>query len=82
MRPNVKFVSAIADAFSNKKMGVNFFFGKKTKPGGGGARGGFGKRPYFSRIFFSAPFPYMTRNQLRVAIECHKGVKVKVVKWC
>ena len=24
----------------------------------------------------------MTRNQLRVAIECHKGVKVKVVKWC
>ena len=23
-----------------------------------------------------------TRNQLRVAIECHKGVKVKVVKWC
>ena len=25
---------------------------------------------------------HMTRNQLRVAIECHKGVKVKVVKWC
>ena len=24
----------------------------------------------------------MTRNQLRVAIECHKGGKVKVVKWC
>ena len=23
-----------------------------------------------------------TRNQLRVAIECQKGVKVKVVKWC
>ena len=22
-----------------------------------------------------------TKNQLRVAIECHKGVKVKVVKW-
>ena len=25
---------------------------------------------------------HKTRNQLRVAIECHKGVKVKVVKWC
>ena len=25
---------------------------------------------------------HRTRNQLRVAIECHKGVKVKVVKWC
>ena len=24
----------------------------------------------------------MTHNQLRVAIECRKGVKVKVVKWC
>ena len=28
------------------------------------------------------PERYTTRNQLRVAIECHKGVKVKVVKWC
>ena len=25
---------------------------------------------------------HKTRNQLRVAIECHKGMKVKVVKWC
>ena len=30
MGPNVKFVSAITDAFSNKKMGVNFFLQKKT----------------------------------------------------
>ena len=43
MGPSVKFVSAIIDAFSNKKMGV---------------RGGFGKRPDFFRIFFSATFPY------------------------
>ena len=25
---------------------------------------------------------HKTHNQLRVAIECRKGVKVKVVKWC
>ena len=25
---------------------------------------------------------HMTRNQLRVAFESRKGVKVKVVKWC
>ena len=43
--------------FSTKKMGVNFFPAKKTKPGGGGARGRFGKSPYFCRIFFCAPFP-------------------------
>ena len=53
MGPNVKFVSAITDAFSNKKMGVNFFLQKKTKRGG--VRGRFGKRPYFCRIFFLHP---------------------------
>ena len=42
--------------FSTKKMGVNFFPAKKTKPGGG-VRGKFGKRPYFCCIFFCAPFP-------------------------
>ena len=31
MGPSVKFVSAIIHAFSNKKMGVNFFHQKKTK---------------------------------------------------
>jgi len=36
MGPNVKFVSAIRDAFSNKKNGGQFFSVKKTKPGGGG----------------------------------------------
>jgi hypothetical protein len=51
MGPNVKFVSAITDAFSNKKMGVNFFRKKKTKPGGEGVRGRFGKRPNFSPFF-------------------------------
>ena len=34
MGPNVKFVSAITDAFSNKKNGGQFFSAKKTKPGG------------------------------------------------
>ena len=36
MGPNVKFVSAITDAFSNKKNGGKFFSAKKTKPEGGG----------------------------------------------
>ena len=44
--------------FFNKKMGVNFFFEKMPNWGGGGARGGFGKRPDFFRFFFCAPFPY------------------------
>ena len=38
MGPNAKFVSAITDAFSDKKMGVNFFPEKKPNPGGGGSR--------------------------------------------
>ena len=35
MGPNVKFISAITDAFSNNKNGGQFFSGKKTKLGGG-----------------------------------------------
>ena len=53
MGPNVKFVSAITDAFSNKKNGGQFFSAKK--PNQGGVRGRFGKRPYFSPFF--EPFP-------------------------
>ena len=53
MGPKVKFVSAITDAFSNKKMGVNFFPQKRPNRGGRGVRGRFGKRPYFCRIFFN-----------------------------
>ena len=40
--------------FSTKKMGVNFFPAKKPKPGGG-VRGRFDKRPYFSPLFFLNP---------------------------
>ena len=39
MGPNVKFVSAITDAFSNKKTGVNFFPKKRPNPGGGSEGG-------------------------------------------
>ena len=39
MGPSVKFVSAIIDAFSNKKMGVNFFTEKDQNAGWGGPRG-------------------------------------------
>ena len=56
MGPSVKFVSAIIDAFSNKKMGVNFFHRKKTKPGRGGggprARGVCQKTTHFSKKNF------------------------------
>ena len=56
MGPNVKFVSAITDAFSNKKNGGQFFPQKRPNRGvGGGGRGGFCKRPYFCRIFFLHP---------------------------
>ena len=48
MGPSVKFVSAIKDAFFNKKNGGQFF----SRENGGGGPGGFGKRPYFSRDFF------------------------------
>ena len=51
--------------FSTKKMGVNFFLGKKTKPGGGrgGSEGGLVKDHTFPEIFFwnpslSHPYPY------------------------
>ena len=72
MGPNVKFVSAITDAFLNKnivrgttdlgpiKMGVNFFFRKKDQTGGGG--GGFGKRPYFCPFFDT--FPYLKSDEI------------------
>ena len=54
MGPNVKFVSAITDAFSNKKMGVNFFPQKKTKRGGG-SEGGLVKDHTFAAFFFLHP---------------------------
>ena len=54
--PSVKFVSAIKDAIFNKKMGVNFLFGKNAKPGGGGSEGGLAKDHTFSG-FILAPFP-------------------------
>ena len=38
MGPNVEFVSAIIDAFSNNKKWGSIFSGKKSKPGGGGPR--------------------------------------------
>ena len=52
MGPSVKFVSAIIDAFSNKKMGVNFFSPIKDQTGGGGSEGGLAKDQTFSGFFF------------------------------
>ena len=55
MGPNVKFVSAITDAFSNKKMGVNFFLQKRPNRGGGGSEGGLVKDHTFAAFFFVHP---------------------------
>ena len=54
MGPNVKFVSAITDAFSNKKMGVNLFPEKRPNPGGG-PEGGLVKDHTFPPFFFLNP---------------------------
>ena len=51
----LKSVSDIIDQFSNKKMGVNFFFGKKTTSAGVGSEGGMVKHHTFPHFF--APFP-------------------------
>ena len=52
MGPSAKFVSAIIDAIF-KKNGGKFFFSEKRPYPGVGVWGGFGKRPYFPRIFFN-----------------------------
>ena len=58
MGPNLKFVLAITDAFSNKKNGGQFFSRKKDQtPGGGGGPGGVWKKTILLPHFFSAPFP-------------------------
>ena len=52
--PSVKFVSAIKDAIFNKKMGVNFLFGKMPNQGGG-SEGGLAKDQTFSGFSFVHP---------------------------
>ena len=54
MGPSVKFVSPNKGLISKKKLGVNFFVGKMTKPGGG-SEGGLAKDHTFSRFFFLNP---------------------------
>ena len=44
MGPSVKFVLAIKDSISKKKMGVNFFPAKLDTKGGWGGGGGGGPR--------------------------------------
>ena len=55
MGPNVKFVSAITDAFSNKKNGGQFFSCKKDQTRGGGSEGGLVKDHTFAAFFFLHP---------------------------
>ena len=57
MGPSVKFVSRIDVSFS-KKLLVNFFLGKKGKPGAGGpggSEGGLSKGHNFSGFFGTLP---------------------------
>ena len=54
MEPNVKFVSAITYAFSNKKNGGQFFSAKKTKLGGG-SEGVLVKDHTFAAFFLTLP---------------------------
>ena len=51
MGPSVKFVSAIKDAFFNKKNGGQFFSREKDHTGGG-PEGGLVKDHIFPEIFF------------------------------
>ena len=57
MGPSVKFILVIVDAFFIKKMRVNFFHRKKTKPGEGGSEEGLADDHTFP-IFFSGNLPY------------------------
>ena len=67
MGPSVKFVSAILDAFSNKKMGVNFF--RKKRPNQGGrSEGGLVKDHTFPAFFFE-PFPNLKMEIFLVLYE-------------
>ena len=52
MGPSVKFVSAIKDAFFNKKNGGQFFSREKDQTRGGGSEGGLVKDHTFPEIFF------------------------------
>ena len=63
MGPNVKFVSAITDAFSNKKMGVNFFRKKDQPEGGGGSGGGLVKDHTFPVFFFKPSLTQFIREK-------------------
>ena len=56
MGPSVKFILVIVDAFFIKKMRVNFFHRKKTKPGEGGSEEGLADDHTFP-ILFPATFP-------------------------
>ena len=60
MGPNVKFVSAITDAFFKKKMGVNFFLEKRSNPVGG-SEGGLVKDHTFPPFFYTFPKVFMHR---------------------
>ena len=53
MGPSVKFVSAIKDAFFNKKNGGQFFSREKDQTGG--SEGGLVKDHTFPEIFFLTP---------------------------
>ena len=68
MGPNVKFVSAIRDAFSNKKNGGQFFSAKKDQ-----TEGGLVKDHTFAAFFFLHP---SLTKKLRKYKSFHKSDQV------
>ena len=72
--PSVKFVSIIKDAIFNKKMGVNFFSGKKPSPGEG-VEGGLVKDHTFP-LFFT---PSLRREKRKTREKHDNDVMVEVL---
>ena len=65
MGPSVKFVSRTNGSFS-KKILVNFFLGKKGKPGRGGGRGGFVKRADSEFFLFIGKWDYKNFSEKKL----------------
>ena len=70
MGPSVKFVSPNKGLISKKKMGVNFFPGKMTKPG----EGGLAKDHTFSHFFLNLFF-ILTGHKLLYSLEIFRTWK-------
>ena len=74
MGPSVKFVSAIKDAFFNKKNGGQFFSREKDQTGGG-SEGGLVKDHTFPEIFFWTPSLNTSNDADRLNVDICRQAK-------